>query len=218
MLIVSARGIRAIAAGLFVLALGAAPAAGQEKAPKEKHALPIGVGEKGGDFDALKKRRNIRVLVVYNKTNYFIDKGAPRGITYEAFKMFEDELNKKYKTGNVRITCPSTRSARDELAAGPPRRAGRHRRGRPDRDARAPEKVDFSIPAATNVVNEIVVTGPRIAAAIATADDLAGQEVFVRKSIELLREPRAAERDAGQARQEAGESCGSRPTTSRTRT
>ena len=113
--------IRAIGAGLVVLALGAAaPAADQATAPKdakEKHVLPTEIGDKGGDFDAMKKRRPIRVLVVYNKTNYFIDKGAPRGITYDAFKMFEDELNKKYKTGNLKIHVVFVPVGRADLAA-----------------------------------------------------------------------------------------------------
>ena len=72
-----------------------------------RNELPTQIDKNvGGDFDVLKKRRAIRVLVVYNKTNFFIDKGRPRGITYEGFKLFEDELNKKYKTGNVQISSP----------------------------------------------------------------------------------------------------------------
>jgi hypothetical protein len=32
-----------------------------------------------GDFDALVKRRSIRVGVTFNRTHYFIDKGQERG-------------------------------------------------------------------------------------------------------------------------------------------
>lgn len=56
---------------------GPAPATGQEKPAKEKQALPTQVGSKVSDFDAMRKRRAIRALVVFNKTNYFIDKGTP---------------------------------------------------------------------------------------------------------------------------------------------
>ncbi|HMK69085.1 MAG TPA: hypothetical protein VK433_11085, partial [Stellaceae bacterium] len=35
------------------------------------------------DFDQMVKRGYIRVLVVFSKTYYFIDKGQQRGITYE---------------------------------------------------------------------------------------------------------------------------------------
>src|SRR5262249_42318888 len=82
----------------LVTAIDAAPG------EKTQHAPPTQVIKSvGGDFDVLQKRRVIRVLVVYNKTHFFIDKGQPRGLTYEAFKLFEDELNKKYKTGNMKI-------------------------------------------------------------------------------------------------------------------
>ena len=37
-----------------------------------------------GDFDAMVERRVIRVLVTYNKTNFFIDRGNQRGIVAEA--------------------------------------------------------------------------------------------------------------------------------------
>ena len=46
-----------------------------------------------GDFDALVKRRSIRVAVTFNRTHYFIDKGQERGLTYEALKLFEKDLN-----------------------------------------------------------------------------------------------------------------------------
>src|SRR5512147_704491 len=48
-----------------------------------------------GDFDGMVQRRMIRVLVVYNRILYFTDKYRQRGITYDAMKSFEDELNKK---------------------------------------------------------------------------------------------------------------------------
>ena len=47
-------------------------------------ALPTQVMRRaGGDFDVLKQRRTIRVLVVYNKTHFFLDKGQPHGLTYD---------------------------------------------------------------------------------------------------------------------------------------
>src|SRR5262245_57094863 len=36
-----------------------------------------------GDLDALVKRRLIRVGVTFNRTFYFVDKGAQRGFAYE---------------------------------------------------------------------------------------------------------------------------------------
>ncbi|HEY6547596.1 MAG TPA: lytic transglycosylase F, partial [Vicinamibacteria bacterium] len=71
-----------------------------------------------GDLDGMVKRRVIRVLVAYNKTHYFIDKGVQRGAAYEAFKKFEDELNLKRKTGNLRVNVVFIPVSRDELLKG----------------------------------------------------------------------------------------------------
>ena len=59
--------------------------------------------------------------------------------------------------------------------------------------------VAFSEPTRTNV-SQVVVTGPG-APPIATVDDLAGQEVFVRKGEHLPREPHPPERATESARQ-----------------
>ena len=109
---------RALALGAVLASFAvSSSAAGPAPPPKkEAHELPRVVKEVGGDFDALKKRRLIRVLVVYNKTNYFIDKGTPHGATYEAFKLFEDDLNKKYKTGNLKIHVACIPMGRAQLA------------------------------------------------------------------------------------------------------
>jgi membrane-bound lytic murein transglycosylase MltF len=153
-------------------------------APKptpDTHALPTNaVRGRGGDFDAMRKRRLIRVLVTYNKTGYFIDRGTPRGTTVDAFKLFEDYINQKYKTGNLRIYVALIPTRRDNLAAS-------LFDGRGDIVAAAvtitPErlqKADFTDPVLKNVA-EIVVGSPE-APPVATAEDLSGREVLVRKT------------------------------------
>jgi len=131
------------------------------------------------DFDAMIKRRVIRVGVTFNRTHYFIDKGQERGITYEALKLFEDDLNKELKTGNLKVNVMMMPMSRDQLG---PALAG----GKIDMVAAMvtvrPELeklAAFSEPTRTNV-SQVVVTGPG-APPIATVDDLAGQAVFVRK-------------------------------------
>ena len=42
-----------------------------------------------GDFDGMVERREIRALVVYSKTFYFLDQGRQRGVSYELLKEFE---------------------------------------------------------------------------------------------------------------------------------
>jgi membrane-bound lytic murein transglycosylase MltF len=50
-----------------------------------------------GDLDKIRKRRIIRVLVSYCKTNYFFDHGKPRGFEYELLKAYENFLNRNEK-------------------------------------------------------------------------------------------------------------------------
>ncbi len=132
-----------------------------------------------GDFDALVKRRAIRAAVTFNRTHYFIDKGQERGLTYEALKQFENDLNADLKTGNLKVHVVIVPMSRDQLypalASGKVDMVAAMVTVRPELEKLAA----FSEPTRTNV-SEVVVTGPG-APPIATADDLAGQEVFVRK-------------------------------------
>ena len=132
-----------------------------------------------GDFDALVKRRSIRAGVTFNRTHYFIDKGQERGLTYEALKLFENDLNTDLKTGNLKVHVVIVPMPRDQLypalASGKIDMVAAMVTVRPELEKLAA----FSEPTRTNV-SEVVVTGPG-APPIATADDLAGQEVFVRK-------------------------------------
>jgi membrane-bound lytic murein transglycosylase MltF len=132
-----------------------------------------------GDFDALVKRRAIRAAVTFNRTHYFIDKGQERGLTYEALKQFENDLNADLKTGNLKVHVVIVPMSRDQLypalAGGKVDLVAAMVTVRPELEKLAA----FSEPTRTNV-SEVVVTGPG-APPIATADDLAGQEVFVRK-------------------------------------
>ncbi len=138
-----------------------------------------------GDFDGMVKRRLIRVLTPYSKTNYFIDKGVQRGTAYEGAVKLEEEINKKQRTTiATKIHVVVVPTSRDDLAD-----ALLQGRGdivvagitvTPEREKVA----DFTIPTLKGV-DEIVVTGPG-APAIASVADLAGQSVAVRdKSIQF---------------------------------
>jgi membrane-bound lytic murein transglycosylase MltF len=168
----------ALALGAILASL-AVPSSAAAQASPQKTGPELVIKDVGGDFDVLKKRRVIRVLVVYNKTNYFIDKGTPHGVTYEAFKLFEDDLNKKYKTGNLKIHVACFPVGRADLAdallSGRGDIAAANLTITPERQ----KIVDFSTPTISNV-SEIVVSGPA-SEAITGADDLSGKEVFVRE-------------------------------------
>lgn len=151
------------------------PSQGQREAATDKIARPW-----TGDLDGMIERRLIRVATAYNRTLYFIDKGVQRGAVYEAYKLFEDQLNARLKTRNLRVNVMFVPVSRDELL-----RAVAE--GRADIAAAAltitPERrkiVDFA-PGTYGGIDEIIVTGPG-APAIASVDDLSGQTVFVRQS------------------------------------
>src|SRR5262245_24611522 len=133
-----------------------------------------------GDLDAMVARRLIRVGAPFNRTFYYVDKGAQRGIAYEMGKAFEDELNGSRKTDNTRIHVAFVPLPRDSLASalteGKIDVVAAQVTVRPELQA----LVDFTNPTRTNV-REIVVTAPG-APAIASVDDLAGHDVYTRKN------------------------------------
>src|SRR4051794_21004599 len=69
-----------------------------EPAP-EATPMPVGlapiVQPFKGDFDGMVKRRMIRVLTVQNPVLYLVDRGREIGLTYEAARAFEKQVNEK---------------------------------------------------------------------------------------------------------------------------
>src|SRR5262249_41095989 len=68
-----------------------------------------------GDLDGMVDRRVIRVLTTYSKTTFFIDRGTQLGLVPDAFRLFEDDLNKKLKNKNVRVHVVFVPVAHDDL-------------------------------------------------------------------------------------------------------
>jgi len=133
-----------------------------------------------GDGDEMLERRLIRAGVVFNRTQYFIDRGEQRGFVYESLRLFEEQVNKRLKTGTLPVHVAFVPLPRDQLF--PALIAGKV-----DLVAAAltitPERekiVRFSNPTRLNV-SEIVVTDVG-SPPLASADDLSGQSVFVRRS------------------------------------
>jgi membrane-bound lytic murein transglycosylase MltF len=182
------RAGRSISAGLIALAVATATAALAQSSREDTrvfhgdvHKLPVGTRQWKGDFDGMKKRRIIRALVPYSKTFYYVEKGRPRGISYEVFQALEDDLNKKLKSKkSIKMHVIYLPVGRDEIIS-------RLVDGWGDvifADLTiTPERqklVDFSTPMYSGI-KEIVVTGPG-GPQIESLDDLSGKEVFVRKS------------------------------------
>jgi membrane-bound lytic murein transglycosylase MltF len=170
------RGALAAATLLLVLAWAPLPARAAKPAeilaPLEQRAT--------GDLDEMVKKRRIRVLLVHSKTFYFVDRGRQRGATYDAMRAFEDDLNRRLKTGNLRVNVVFIPVSRDELLPGLVEGRGDIAAANLTITDERRQQVDFSDPIYT-AVDEIVVTGPA-SPRIARVQDLASQEVFVRKS------------------------------------
>jgi len=164
----------ALAAAAHAAPPPAKPAAGAATAP------PIQIKKYTGDLDGMVKRRVIRALVVFSRTQYFVDKGAQLGTAYETMRSFEDHINASRKLKTLKVHVVFLPTSRDDLI--PALLEGRGDLAMAGLTA-TPErlkKVDFSEPFADKV-EEIVVTGPK-SPAIGALNDLSGQEVFVRQS------------------------------------
>jgi membrane-bound lytic murein transglycosylase MltF len=133
-----------------------------------------------GDFDEMVERRYIRALVSFSLTNYFLDGATQKGITYDALKMFEEEINSNLKTGHLKfhvVVIPVRRELLiSAIAEGRGDIAAANLTITPERQ----KQVDFSDPLATNI-SEVVVTGPS-APPLESLEDLSGREIVVRRS------------------------------------
>ena len=156
-----------------------APAAAPD-AKSQRAELKVQDAPWKGDLDGMAKRRRIRALVVRSRTAYFLEKGQQGGTSYEFLKAFEDDLNKRLKTGKLRVHVVIIPTSRDRLL--PALNEGRADLAVAELTI-TPERervVDFSEPFFRGV-KEVVVTGPQ-SPNVAALDDLAGQEVFARRS------------------------------------
>ncbi len=174
--------VRAVVAAVLCL-LAPSAYGGPDQAPL---LLPVVAKPWTGDVNTMVKRRVIRAMVVYSKPFYFLDQGTERGLSYEALKLFGEDLNKQpavkkqLTAKHLRVHVVFLPVRRNQLIPA-------LIKGRGDITAAfltiTPERqrlVDFSDPFLRGV-DEIVVTGPG-APPIAGQDDLSGKEVFVQKS------------------------------------
>ncbi len=79
-----------------------------------------------GDLDGMIERRMIRVLTTYSKTTFFIDRGQQLGLVPDAFRLFEDDLNKRLNNKNCEYSRVRTGCAR-RSHSGAARGSRRHR-------------------------------------------------------------------------------------------
>jgi membrane-bound lytic murein transglycosylase MltF len=150
------------------------------------------------DHTPLEYAETLRVLVNYNRTDFFVNEGEARGFEYEYLREFERFLNQRLqRTANpIRLefvvtdldsTLPDLIDGRGDVAAA-------NLTITPLRDA----TVAFSLPYLVDV-DELVVTNRQVAAP-KSLDSLAGKRVLVPRGssyAEHLRALARAQRDSG---------------------
>ena len=131
-------------------------------------------------FAQMLELRTIRALVVYNKTNYFIDGAKQKGISYDLLKSFEKKINEDMGSRHLKIHVIFIPVARDQLIPALLDGRGDIAAANITISPERMERVDFSEPLLKDV-QEFLVTGPDTGQ-LASIDQLAGKTVHVRKS------------------------------------
>ena len=158
------------------VAAPAAPAAPAADVFSGSSALPDVLTRRTGDLDVMMRDRSIRALVVNSRTEFFYDKGHPRGISYEALEEFQRFLNAKFKTGSLKTTITLIPVRATQLEAALVQGVGDVVAVDVFVTPERAQKVLFTAPLATGI-KEVVVSGPA-APELASVDDLAGVEVY----------------------------------------
>ena len=154
------------------------------------------VGSWTGDLPGMLERRQIRALVPYSRTFYFLDeRGSQHGLSYAFMEAFEDYVNAHVESGLLRVQVVYVPVTRDRLV--PWLLEGRgdiiaanltttRTRGR---------LMDFTEPLASGV-DEVLVSGPT-AAPIERLEQLSGRTVFVRSASSFYESLQTLNRDLG---------------------
>ncbi len=151
--------------------------------------LPTSFPRHTGDLDAMLKARNLRALVLINPISFFYQNGKPHGIMYEALEELERFVNKKYKTGTLKVKVTFIPMSPDELAEALNQGVGDFvAHGIIITPARE-EKYAFTVPIQSDVT-DIVVTGSELANAT-SFDDLVGKDIYANPLTERYAELQA---------------------------
>jgi membrane-bound lytic murein transglycosylase MltF len=166
--------------------------------PEYALKLPANFDRYTGDWDELKKRGVLRLLVLYNKTGFFYDKGRPRGVVPDTADELEIYLNKKLKTRAKKfkvVFIPVTPSQLEkDLNEGYGDVIASVVTVTPERERR----LDFSIPIISGL--KLVVVSEKNGPQVSTVDDLSGQEIYVNRislAYDLLQEQNRKFKQAG---------------------
>jgi membrane-bound lytic murein transglycosylase MltF len=176
-------GILALLSGLALIASttpAQTPAQTSTTGSSGKSGLALPREKWIGDLDGMIKRRIVRVLVPYSKTYYFVDRAVQRGLSYDVTRLLEADLNKKLKTGHMRLSVVCIPVNRGQMIPGLLEGQGDIAMGNLTITPERLKHVDFTQPFMRHAV-EIAISGPG-AEPLTTAEDLSGKEVYLRKS------------------------------------
>jgi membrane-bound lytic murein transglycosylase MltF len=191
--------LAALGPAAAVAAPGASATGSGPPPPPEAEAL-LERATYRGDLDVMLRKGAVRVLTAYSKTDFFVDKGVSGGVTYEYMRAFEAFLQERQGGKGAKAVVSFVPVSRDRLIpallAGEGDVAAANLTVTPERRAR----VDFSEPYLEGV-REVVVTGPA-SPDLAAVDDLAGREVWARRSSSYWASLQALDRRLAAARRE----------------
>jgi ABC-type amino acid transport substrate-binding protein len=145
--------------------------------PSKTIALPLNFGRHTGDLKEMTERRNIRALVMMNPIGFFYVQGHPKGAIYEMMEDFQRYVNKKLKTGSLKLRItflPVTpKQAEEALTEGLGDLIANPVVITPEREKR----VLFTAPIARDVT-QIIVSGSDFGS-VSTVEDLSGKQIEV---------------------------------------
>jgi len=155
---------------------------GDARAEDRKHSILIDhINQKWtGDLDGMVRDRVIRVLVVYNKTQYFLNGADQHGITYDLMTEFEKYVNKKTDSGGIPVRIVFVPVTRDRILPALVEGYGDIASANLTITAERSRTVAFSDPLIEDV-KELLVTGPA-AEEVNALEDLSGKLIYVRPS------------------------------------
>ena len=133
-----------------------------------------------GDYDAMLKRRVIRILIPYSKTYFFIDGAKTRGLAVDAIREFEKDILKDVRTKLQKPQIFLIPTRRDRLIPDLTEGKGDLVIANLTITKKRLAQIEFSAPFNRNV-SEVLVT-PATSASRNGVNDLSGMTIYVRRS------------------------------------
>jgi membrane-bound lytic murein transglycosylase MltF len=137
--------------------------------------LPTTFKRRTGDLDEMLKERDLRALVIVNPISFFYVNGKPKGITYELVGELQRFINKKYKTGALKIKITYVPERPDQI--GPVLLEGIGDCIAIGFSVTPAREEKFAFPTVTGV-SHIIVTGAELSN-VNSFDDLVGKDIYV---------------------------------------